>query len=100
MEITFLRNALIRGIFNHAPHHSKLAHKFLSSQSRQKKITHFPRKHSFENLFPPTAVRGGRSYALLYQSSAREYEDELEDKVFYILHDLQFLNVIALQFGK
>ena len=33
-------------------HHSKLAFRFLVSRPRQKKITHFPRQHSFENLFP------------------------------------------------
>ena len=36
----------------------------------------------FENLFPPTAERGGGSYDLLYQNSIREYED---DMIIYIL---------------
>ena len=59
MEFTFLENGLIRGIFTHAPPQSKLAPKFLSSHPRQKEITHSPRLHFFENLFPSTAERGG-----------------------------------------
>ena len=78
MEFSFLENALIRGIFTHAPLHSKLASNFLSSRSRQKEITHSPRQHSFENLFPPTVERGGGNYDLLYQNSVRKYEDVLE----------------------
>ena len=35
LELTFLENALIRGIFNHVAPHSKLALKFLSSRPRQ-----------------------------------------------------------------
>ena len=30
-----------------------------------------------ENLFPPTAERGGEKYDLLYQNSVRKYEDDL-----------------------
>ena len=41
----------------------------------------------FENLFPLAAKRGGKSYDLLYKNSIRKYEDELEHKVIYILHD-------------
>ena len=78
LEFTFLEN-VFRDIFNHAPPHSKLAPKFLSSRSRPKDITHFPRQHSFENLFPPTSERGGGNYDLLYQNSIRKYEDDLED---------------------
>ena len=79
MEFAFLENALIGGIFTHAPSYSKLvAPKLLSSQSRQKEITHSPRQHSFENLFPSTAERGGRNYDLLFQNSIRKYEDDLE----------------------
>ena len=78
MELTFLKNALIRGIFTHAPPPAKLAPKFLSSLPRQKEITHSPRQNSFENLFPPTAERGGGNYDLLYQNSVRKYEDDLE----------------------
>ena len=78
MQFTFLENALIRGIFTHALPHSKLTPKFLSSRPRQKEITHSPRQHSFENLFPPTAERGRGNYDLLYQNSVREYEDDLE----------------------
>ena len=59
------------GIFTHAPvNHSKLQAEF------------------FENLFTPTAERGGaerggaerggESYALLYRNSIRKYEDELK----------------------
>ena len=78
MEVTFLENALIRGIFTIAPSQSKLDTKFLSSRPWQKEITHFPRQHSFENLFPPTAERDGGNYDLLYQNSVRKYEDDLE----------------------
>ena len=78
MEFTFLENGLIRGIFTHAPPQSKLAPKFLSSHPRQRDITHSPRLHSFENLFPSTAERGGRNYDLLYQISVRKYEDDLK----------------------
>ena len=78
MEFTFLENALTLGIFTHVPVHSKLAHKFLSSRPRQKKITHSPREHSFLNLFPPTAERGGGNFDLLYPNSVRKYEDDLE----------------------
>ena len=78
MEFTFLVNALIRGIFTYAPSHSKLAPKFLSQRLMQKEFTHSPRQHSFENLFPPTAERGGGNYDFLYQNSVRKYEDDLE----------------------
>ena len=78
MEFTFLESALIRGIFTHATPHSKLAPKFLSSRHRQKEITHFPRQHYFENLFPPTTERGGGNCDLLYQNLVRKYEDNLE----------------------
>ena len=61
MVLTFLENALNLGIFTHAAvPHSKLQAEF------------------FENLFPPTAERGGENYDLLYQNSIREYEDDLE----------------------
>ena len=78
MEFILLENALIQGIFTHALPHSKLTTKFLSSRSRQKEITYFLRQHSFENLFPPTAERGGGSDDLLYQNSVRKYEHDLE----------------------
>ena len=52
IELAFLENALIWGIFTRANPHPKLAPKFLSSQPRQKEITHSPRQRSFENLFP------------------------------------------------
>ena len=45
---------------------------------RQKEITHFPRQHSFENLFLPTAKRCGGNYDLLYQNSVRKNEHDLE----------------------
>ena len=47
-------------------------------------FTHNPIPHSklhpefFENLFPPTAERGGENYDLLYQNSIRANEDYLE----------------------
>ena len=78
MEFRFLENALIRGIFTHAIPHSKLAPKFLSLRPREKEIAHSPRQYSFENLFLPTAERGGGNYDLLYKYSVRKDEDDLE----------------------
>ena len=68
MVLTFLENALIRGIFTHAPTHSKLTSKFLLSSPMQK-----------QNAFPPTAEKSGENYDLPYQSSVRKYEDDLEN---------------------
>ena len=76
--VTFLENALIRGIFTHVPPHSKLTPKFLSSHPRQKEISHSPKQHSFENMFPPTVERGGGNYDFLYQNSVRKYENDLQ----------------------
>ena len=92
-KFTFLENALVRDIFTHASPHSILASKFLLSRPRQTEIIHSPRQHSFENLFPQTAKRGGGNYNLLYQNSVRKYEDDLEHLVFYILYDLQFFQM-------
>ena len=78
MEFTFLENALFRSIFTRTPSHRKLDPKFLSSRPRQKEITYSPRKHSSEDLFCPTAARGGGNYDLLYQNSVIKYEDDLE----------------------
>ena len=78
MEYTFLQNELIQGIFTHALRHSKLVPKFSSSVPRQKEITHSPRQHSFENLFPPITERCRGNYDLLYQNPVRKHEDDLE----------------------
>ena len=78
IKLTFLEDALIRGIFTHVCPHSKLSPNILSSRPRQKEITHSSRQHSFENVFPPTAERGGENYDLLYQNSARQYKDDLK----------------------
>ena len=78
MKLAFLENAFIRGNYTHAYPHSKIAPKFFLLRPRQKGITHSSRQHSFENLFPPTAERGGRNYDLLYQNSIKQYEDDLE----------------------
>ena len=78
MEFTFLENAVILGIFTHAPPHSKLIPQLLLSRRRQKEITHSSSQFSFESLFHPTAERGERVYNLLYQNSVRKYEDDLE----------------------
>ena len=104
MGFTFLENALIQGIFTHAPPYSKLAPKFLLLHHRQKEIAHSPRQHSFKNLFPPVAERGGENYGLLYQNPIRKYEDDLE-QIFHILYDLQFFqmswlyNFVIIQYG-
>ena len=78
MEFTFLENALIWGIFAHAPPHSKFAPKFWSSRRSQQEIMHSHRQHSFENLFPQTAEMDEGNYNSLYQISVRKYEDDLE----------------------
>ena len=62
MEFTFLENALIRGVFTHAPLYSEFAPKFLSSSARKKEITSSPMVHSFKNPFPRTAERDGGNY--------------------------------------
>ena len=64
MVFTFLGNTLNLSIFTHVPPHLKLAPKSLSSHPRQKEITHSPRQHLFESLFPPTAERDGGNYNL------------------------------------
>ena len=64
--------------FYSCPSHSKLAPKFLSSCPRMKETTHLLWQHSFDNLFLPTAERGGGNYDLLYLNSVRKYEDDLE----------------------
>ena len=56
----------------------KICPKFLSLHPRQREITHSPRHHLFENLFPPTAEMGGGNYDLFYQNLIRKYEDDLE----------------------
>ena len=58
--------------------YSKRSHRFLLSHPRQREITHSPRQHFFENLFPRTAERGGGNYDLLYQNSIRRYEGDWE----------------------
>ena len=68
MEFTFPENVLIRETFTHVPPHSKLAPKFLSLRPTLKEIAHSPGQHSFQNIFPPTAERGGGNYDLLYQN--------------------------------
>ena len=80
MEFTFLENTLIQNIFTHASPHLKLAlpPKFLSSRPSQKELSHSPRQHSFENLFPLLAKMGGGNYDLLDQNLVRKYEEDLE----------------------
>ena len=74
---TFLENALNIGIFIHAP------------------VPHTKRQAEFfENLFPPTAERGGENYDLLYQNSIRKHGDDSEHSVIYVLY------AMALQFCK
>ena len=60
------------------PSYSKLTRKFLLLYRRYREITHSPRQHFFENLFPPTAERGGENYDLLYQKPIRKYVSDLE----------------------
>ena len=82
MEHTFLENAMIRGIFVHAPP-SPLKTRLqvlIITPYRQEKITHPTRQHSFEKLFSPTVERGGGNYDLLNQ-------------VFYILCNLQIFQM-------
>ena len=64
--------------FYSCPSPLKTCPQVFSSRPRQNEITHSPRQHSFENLFPPTAKRGGANYDLLYKNSVRKYQDNLE----------------------
>ena len=51
------------------PSQLKLSPKFLSSFLKQREITHSPRQHFFENLFPPTiAERDEANYDSLYKN--------------------------------
>ena len=77
-ESTFLKNALIQGIFTHVPTHSRLTPKFLSSRPMQKEITYSLRQSSFENLFPLTTEKGRQNYDLLYRNTVRKNEYDLE----------------------
>ena len=72
------RKCIDSGNFTHTPPHSKLATNFLSTRSRQKEITGFPRVHSFAILFSLAAKRDGGIYDLLYQNSVRKNEDDFE----------------------
>ena len=76
--VHILRKCIDSRHFYSCPSPLKTRPKFMSSHPRQKEIAHSPRQHSFENLFPPTAERGGGSYDLLYENSVRKYEDDLE----------------------
>ena len=79
MEFTFLENTLIRGVFTHAPPDSKLDPNSCHHALGRRKLLISPgRQNSLENLFPPTAERGGRNYDLLYQNSVGKYKDDLE----------------------
>ena len=98
MEFTFLENALIHGIFTHAPPHSKLVPKLLLWHPKQKEIADSLRQHSFENLFPPIAERGGGNYDLLYQHLVRKNEDEPGTLGF--LYFVSFAIFQTLQFCK
>ena len=60
------------------PLHTQNLPQVLVITPRQKEIPHSPRQRSFENLFPPTAERGGGNYELFYQDSIRKYDDDLE----------------------
>ena len=51
-----------RRFYSCTPPQSKLSPKFLSSHPRQREITHSPRQHFFENLFPLTAKSDGENY--------------------------------------
>ena len=40
-------------------------------------LPHLPRQQFFENLFPPTAEKGGGKDDLFHQNSVRKYEHDL-----------------------
>ena len=50
--------------FYSCPSSLKTRPQVLVTGPRQKEITHSPRQHSLENLFPSTAERGGGNYEL------------------------------------
>ena len=82
MEFTFLETALILGIFTHAPPPPPPPPP-LKTRPQLLAITPYAkgnslRQYSLENLFPPTAERGGGNYDFLYQNLVRKYEDDLE----------------------
>ena len=100
MEFTFLENAMIRGIFTHAPSDSELASRFLSSRSRQKEITHSPRQHSFQNSFSPTAERSGGKYDLLYQNQSENMKMALNIRFFIFFMICNFFKCDGLTVCK
>ena len=54
-------------------------------------LPQFPTQNSRQDFLKicfPQDKKGGEKYDLLYQSSIRKYEDDLEHKVIYILYDL------------
>ena len=78
MVLSFLENALNLGIFTPAPFPTQKSPPSFYHHLRQSEITHSPRQHFFENIFPQTAARGGGNYDLIHQNSIRKYEDGLE----------------------
>ena len=58
MEFTFLENALIRGVFTHAPPQSKLAPKFLSSRPIGRRKLLIPKAAFCQKSVSPTSRKG------------------------------------------
>ena len=100
MEFTFLENALIQGIFTHAPPHSKLTPKFLSSRSRQREITHSPRQLLFKIYFPQQQKGVEKTMICLIKIQSENMKMTWSIKFFIFCMLSNFLNVMALQFCK
>ena len=101
MEFTFLENALIQGIFTHAPPHSKLTPKFLSSRSRQREITQSPRQLLLKIYFPQQQKGVEKTMICLIkiQSENMKMTWNILSSLYFVCFPI-FLNVMALQFCK
>ena len=89
------RKCIDSGNFTHTPPHSKLATNFLSTRSRQKEITGFPRVHSFAILFSLAAKRDGGIYDFLYQNSVRKMMMTLNIRFFIFCMTCNFFKCDA-----
>ena len=76
MEVTFLENALIRGIFTYALPHSKVVRSCHNALGRRK-LLNAQGSILSKFCFSQRQERGGGNYDLLYRNPVRKYEDDL-----------------------
>ena len=100
MVFTFLENALNLGIFTHFFLHSKLAPKFLPSHPRQKKITHSPRQHFFQNLFSTKQKEVEESMICFMKIHSENMKMTWGIRLLIFCKICNFLKCDALQFCK